>query len=440
MLRFCAMNGKVRRRLFGAILVAVLLLIAEGAGRLGYWLMTGEGYDSATVQQRRQGLLGTAAQPLSEAVAAQGRSRALHPFLGSVLDPAAAEPLYFDRYRALPDLSGFYALDAGEAPADGHTVVGIFGGSVATAASFAAREPLARRLEALLGRPVAFRSRALGGFKQPQQLLALAYSLSLGERYDVVINLDGFNEVALPMLLNRLDDVYPFYPRDWRSQVEGIDDPARRLRLGSLALEEENRKGRAATFEVPLLRALAPWNLLWQALDRRAERRIAALQEALAVGPAGERSYRGHGPPWDYRNHQQAVAALAEQWAAASLQMHRLCAANGIRYVHFLQPNQYVPGSKRLHPAEERIGVTSRARYGRFVAMGWPHLQEQGEALRRQGVNFVDLTMLFAAVEEPIYRDDCCHINERGHRILGEAMAEGAAAALGNGRPQAPSP
>ncbi len=116
--------------------------------------------------------------------------------------------------------------------------------------------------------------------------------MSLGERYDVVINLDGFNEVALPMLLNRLDDVYPFYPRDWRSQVEGIDDPARLLRLGSLALEEETRKGRAATFEVPMLRAFAPWNLFWQALDRRSERRIVALQEALAVGPAGERSYR----------------------------------------------------------------------------------------------------------------------------------------------------
>ena len=440
MLWFCAMHGKVRRRLFVAITVALLFFVAEGVGRLGYWLMTGEGYDRSAVQQRRREVLGMEPQPLAEAVADQGRSRALHPFLGSVLDPGAAEPLYFDRYRALPDPNGFYAVEEGEAPAEGHTVVGIFGGSVATAASFAARESLARRLKALLGRPVAFRSRALGGFKQPQQLLALTYSLSLGERYDVVINLDGFNEVALPMLLNRLDDVYPFYPRDWRSQVAGIDDPARRLQLGSLALEEATRKGRAAGFEIRLLRAFAPWNLLWQALDRRAERRIGVLQETLAMGPSAGRSYRDNGPPWDYSNHRQAVQVLVTQWAAASLQMHRLCEANGIRYLHFLQPNQYVPGSKRLHPAEERIGVTSRPRYGRFVAMGWPYLQEQGEALRHQGVDFVDLTMLFADVEAPIYRDDCCHINERGHRILGEALADGVAAAFGDGRPQAPSP
>ena len=39
---------------------------------------------------------------------------------------------------------------------------------------------------------------ALGGMKQPQQLLALEYFLSLGASFDVVINLDGFNEIALP--------------------------------------------------------------------------------------------------------------------------------------------------------------------------------------------------------------------------------------------------
>jgi hypothetical protein len=104
--------------------------------------------------------------------------------------------------------------------------------------------------------------------------------------------------------------------------------------------------------------------------------------------------------------------------------MHRLCAANGIRYVHVLQPNQYVPGSKVFHPDEERREVTGRPRWGRFVKMGWPDLQAEGKALRQQGVEFVDLTMLFAEVEEPIYRDDCCHLNARGHEILGQALAE----------------
>jgi hypothetical protein len=53
------------------------------------------------------------------------------------------------------------------------------------------------------------------GWKQPQQPLALSYFLSLGAKYDVVMNLDGFNELALPFLNNLRAGVYPFFPRLW---------------------------------------------------------------------------------------------------------------------------------------------------------------------------------------------------------------------------------
>ena len=38
------------------------------------------------------------------------------------------------------------------------------------------------------------------GYKQPQQLLVLAYFLSIGQPFDLVVNIDGFNEVALSSL------------------------------------------------------------------------------------------------------------------------------------------------------------------------------------------------------------------------------------------------
>ena len=41
------------------------------------------------------------------------------------------------------------------------------------------------------------------GYKQPQQLLVLAYFLSIGQPFDLVINIDGFNEVALSPLNNQ---------------------------------------------------------------------------------------------------------------------------------------------------------------------------------------------------------------------------------------------
>ena len=36
-----------------------------------------------------------------------------------------------------------------------------------------------------------------GGYKQPQQLAALSEALLLGVPLDVVVNIDGYNEVAL---------------------------------------------------------------------------------------------------------------------------------------------------------------------------------------------------------------------------------------------------
>jgi len=34
------------------------------------------------------------------------------------------------------------------------------------------------------------------GFKQPQQLQVLTYFLSVGQEFDMVVNIDGFNDVV----------------------------------------------------------------------------------------------------------------------------------------------------------------------------------------------------------------------------------------------------
>ena len=47
-----------------------------------------------------------------------------------------------------------------------------------------------------------------------------------------------------------------------------------------------------------------------------------------------------------------------------------------------------------------------------------------GRALRGDGVHFVDLTMLFKDVEETIYEDDCCHVNQRGNNLIAAKLAE----------------
>ncbi|MFP6703150.1 MAG: hypothetical protein VB861_15495, partial [Planctomycetaceae bacterium] len=58
------------------------------------------------------------------------------------------------------------------------------------------------------------------------------------------------------------------------------------------------------------------------------------------------------------------------------------------------------------------------------VIQGYPRLQEAGAGLSRAGVDFLDLTMVFAGTAEPIYIDDCCHYNSQGNRMLADAIAD----------------
>ncbi len=117
------------------------------------------------------------------------------------------------------------------------------------------------------------------------------------------------------------------------------------------------------------------------------------------------------------------MTELAALWHDASLQLARLCAANGVQYFHFLQPNQYLPGSKQLSEEELRTAFLGGHAYGRWVPLGYPLLREEGSALVAAGVKFHDLTDVFADVTETIYVDDCCHVNERGNELMAREMA-----------------
>jgi hypothetical protein len=115
---------------------------------------------------------------------------------------------------------------------------------------------------------------------------------------------------------------------------------------------------------------------------------------------------------------------LASIWRRCSEQLDRLCRADGIVYVHFLQPNQYVPGTKPMGAAEERRAWLASHPYRRGVEEGYPRLISAGRMLVAEGVDFHDLTQLFAGTREPRYVDTCCHLNRAGNAALAHAVAE----------------
>ena len=73
---------------------------------------------------------------------------------------------------------------------------------------------------------------------------------------------------------------------------------------------------------------------------------------------------------------------------------------------------------------ERRRAILPDYRLRPGAELGYPLLIQKGKALAASGVAFRDLTQIYRDVAEPVYRDECCHVNLRGNRILARAMAE----------------
>jgi len=431
-----------RRLLAVAVLALTLLVALEAASFVALGLLLGRVPSLGEI--RRERARQVPAAPAGDATDAEaapaaadagelaaglrhGGYEVIQPYLGFTWNPAAdlTHDRFLSKLRVGPQ--GFLMNPTGDwsAPGEGPPLeVGVFGGSVAGILVLAGSRPLIRNLRAepsLAHRAIEIRSRALPGYKQPQQLATLTWLLTLGEKLDAVVNLDGFNEVALPVAENLPRGVHPLYPRRWDQRTSGLADLDAQLAAGEVAYLRLRRGEVAADFSRPLLGWSPTWNLLWLRRDRRLAAAEAAAV-ARAQAPHAGADFLPHGPA--FADGGNPYPQLAAAWARASLQMHQLCAARGIPYHHFLQPNQYVPGSKPL-TLEERTRFTRDDHpYRQAVLDGYPELRKAGEELRRSGVAFHDLTGLFADEERTVYGDDCCHFNAYGNRRLAAAVAE----------------
>jgi hypothetical protein len=309
-------------------------------------------------------------------------------------------------------------------------VVAVLGGSVADIFAHNGRDALQRALEELdpqrfRGRRVELVSLGTGGYKQPQQLFHLQYALLSGFRFDLVLNIDGFNELALAAE-NARRGIQPLYPSGYHvglmaAAAGGGLDPDSAARLAELwALQRQ---------ELALLEALESGPLAQSALagllgslgSRRARANADRLQFELAETAQAELDASYRGPAADPASDPLVVAADA--WKLGSELVGAVAAQQRIPYVHVLQPNQYVPGSKPIGEAERRVAVDPANAWGQAAAAGYPLLRERGRALAAAGEHFLDLTMLFQDVAEPLYTDNCCHFGPRGNELLAEAVA-----------------
>lgn len=415
------------KRLSGVLLALLLASAAlEGAAALYFWLDRGHLPYAGPTDKLEPAA--AAAFHVADAV--------FHPYAGYVLR-AGREGDYLDGSRWRANNHGFHNLirpdgsaccDYPYLPAEDEIVVGIFGGSVGSGYALSAQ--IAGSFDTLgdgraglwTGKRVTVLNFALPGFKQPQQLMALSYFLNIGQVFDVVIEIDGFNE-AVTTYSNWESGAELSYPADtlwgaWGRMLERYEVPvgekgfhlAAYHRLAGRDARHRARDARLAGLKL-LYEAKAGWH--WWREGAHAKPAREEL-EKRAYFPT---RFRSPQPPesgiWD---------ATVASWLSASVAMADMARRVGAVYLHILQPNQwdrtfedYVPRDPD-HPYGWTIRPVNRV---------YPRFRAATARLETAGVAFLDLSGVFAAVDaRTVYVDDCCHYTQAGNEVLFTATIE----------------
>ena len=345
-------------------------------------------------------------------------SHILHPYLGFVKAPSKSiNQFCFDGPDPITKKS------------EDQINICLMGGSVAMGVYDYSREEITRKLQesGLFGnKKIEIVLLALGGYKQPQQLMALNYFLALGAEYDIIINLDGFNEIVLPYSDNLEFNVFSSYPRHWNFySKKKLDSKVQLLLSKELGLSEK-QKNLDKLFVEKHFNQSNFGLLLWNILKRKNERLASSIESQLrdAVKNSGS-DYQSTGPKQMVSDTTQFFKDQAKFWKRSSLIMNGISKSMECKYFHFLQPNQYVENSKKLTENELSIAYEHTTfSYKTAVQKGYPFLISEGEGLIAQGVNYYDLTLIFKDEKASVYNDKCCHFNDYGYDVIANEMSD----------------
>ena len=127
----------------------------------------------------------------------------------------------------------------------------------------------------------------------------------------------------------------------------------------------------------------------------------------------------------DYGEGQHLEKFVIDIWEQSSRQMSNLAHKNGFDYYHFLQPNQYVIGSKLLSSEEQKLLLADQRKQTKLIRRMYKKLIRRGEVLvKRKEIPFYDLTRIYRTNNETLYNDRCCHLNKRGYQLMAKAIAD----------------
>jgi hypothetical protein len=307
-------------------------------------------------------------------------------------------------------------------------VVAVLGGSVAEIFANITATTLNNYMRTDLGfdRNIVMIGLACGGYKQPQQLFHLQYALLSGFEFDAVLNIDGFNDLVF-VNANLNDNINPIFPSGRHFSLmskfkqQGIlDKKTLKLFITHYNLYETEAK-LLSFIQNSYFKYSVFFNLLGELWSEHTRKKSEEVKYRLGNEAKKTITTEFRGPPFSIDKSNYEIAA--DIWQQSSEMLYAVCQANSLVYIHVLQPNQYVEGSKNLSEKEKEVAIDVNYTEGIAAKEGYKYLILKGKQLKAQGLPFYDFTMVFKDVKEDIYVDDCCHFNMYGNVIMAKKIA-----------------
>jgi hypothetical protein len=311
-------------------------------------------------------------------------------------------------------------------------IIGIFGGSVAQQFcdyefQHHVMEKMFKTLPEFQNKQIVLIKFASQAHKQPQQLLILNYFLSVGQELDMVINVDGFNEVALAYLNNKagtevsMPNDYVYSPL---AALANRDFSSEQLQLSLEVLQLKYRLQNTAN-RLPECRLATCYMLRWaQAkyfLRQYREKLETFSQLKREAGKSSLIYLKKIDQPLD---DAEALERIVAVWFNSSSAMNDVLAARKIPYFEFIQPNQYHLTGRQFSAEEATIAFDEKSQYREGTIKGYPKLLEKVSRLQAAGVKVFSAVNVFDDTAGVVYRDNCCHYNDLGNDVLARYIGQ----------------
>ena len=258
-------------------------------------------------------------------------------------------------------------------------IVGVFGGSIASAFYQSTVSELTKALQAhpdLSGRRVVILNFAMGALKQPQTLFYLAYFVSIGQPLDLVINIDGLNDLAgCAGNLNHGHHM-AMPPADITNVFSALLEVPK---LNESVLEYFLKIRRYDILIEKMESGVIPFAKAFGFVERYKRKRHLLASKKPEVRNRDELMWIHRVNPVKFTQLNDSdfnllMAEIAGFWCRSTKMMVSICREMSISYIHCLHPSHFLmegelsPGDKSL------VEGTDVSVYRRLVQIGYPEL------------------------------------------------------------------